>query len=99
MRVSAGAGFRPNRKASKEKLRLGVVFLAFALAGVSAGRAGELIVYNLSNRTVTCSVEGYTKGTGAEADVAFRVEPGQRLNIPPSFKSKGSALNTQSARG
>jgi hypothetical protein len=53
----------------------------------------------LSSRPVTCSVDGYTKASGADADFPFRVEPGQRLNIPPSFMTKVHALNTVDCGG
>jgi len=99
MRVSARAGFRSDWKSSKPKLRLGGVILAFVLVGASVARAGELIVYNLSDRTVNCSVDGYTKATAVKADLAFRVEPGHRLNIPPNFKSKDQALSTVKCGG
>src|SRR5450755_607143 len=55
--------------------------------------AGKLFVYNLSNRPLACSVDGYTKASGADADILFRVDPGQRLDIPPSFRSKEHSLN------
>jgi|SRR5579871_1606935 len=99
MRLSGSTGFGPHRKSSKGKLCLGGVILALAMVGSSAARAGELVVYNLSNRTITCFVDGYTKATGAEADVAFRAEPGQRLNIPPSFKSAQHSLDTAECGG
>jgi thiamine pyridinylase len=81
MRISAGASLPPNLKPTKRTLRVGLVILAASLTGASVGHAGELVVYNLSDKTTTCSVDGY-------GDIAFRVEPGQRLNIPPSFKSR-----------
>jgi hypothetical protein len=70
-----------------------------ALTCASAARAGELVVYNLSSRPVTCTVDGYTKASGADADVAFRVDPGQRLNIPPSFKTKDRTINSVDCGG
>jgi hypothetical protein len=34
----------------------------------------------------------YTKASGADADLPFRVEPGQRLNVPPSLRPKDRSL-------
>ena len=98
MRLSGKAGFVSGRNMP---LRLSSVAAAFALILTSASvvRASELIVYNLSGRPVTCSVDGYTKASGADADIAFRVDPGQRLNIPPSFKAKGHTLNSVDCGG
>jgi hypothetical protein len=69
------------------------MIVALAVIGSLTASAGELVVYNLSNRPVTCSVDGYTKATGADADLPFRVDPGQRLNIPPGFRPKDHSLN------
>jgi hypothetical protein len=99
MRLAGSTGFAQHRKPSKGKLRLAAVILAFALLAPSAARSGELVVYNLSNRTVSCLVDGYTKTTGVEADITFRVEPGQRLTIPPSFKSAHHALKSAECAG
>jgi hypothetical protein len=67
--------------------------MTFSLMGTVPVLTGELVIYNLSSRPVTCAVDGYTKATSADADVPFRADPGQRLNIPPSFRSKGRSLN------
>jgi hypothetical protein len=99
MRFIGKAGARPGRKLAEEKLRLVGAILALTLTCASAAHAAELVVYNLSSRPVTCTVDGYTKASGADADVAFRVDPGQRLNIPPSFKSKAHAINTVDCAG
>ena len=69
--------------------------VALILWGALPLSAGELVVYNLSNRPVTCSVDGYTKASGAEADLLFRVDPGQRLDIPPSFRSNDRSLTRE----
>lgn len=60
------------------------------LAGISVSRcvtlkAGELMVYNTSDQALTCKAEGYTKATGWYANVKFRIQPGTRLNLPPSM--------------
>src|SRR5216684_1693980 len=88
-----------DQKWARGKFTWAGAILALALINSSTARAGELIVYNLSSRPVACSVEGYTKASGADADVAFRVEPGQKLNIPPSFKVKDRLLNTVDCGG
>ncbi len=72
--------------------RLAIV-MSVALMGTAPALAGELVVYNLSHRPITCFVDGYTKATGADMDLRFRAEPGQRLNIPPSFRLKERSLN------
>ena len=94
MRLTGKTGSAPSRILSREELWLAGAILALALMSASAARAGELMVYNLSGRPITCSVDGYTKASGADTDVAFRVDPGQRLNIPPSFKAKDHTLNS-----
>jgi hypothetical protein len=38
--------------------------MALALTGTFPASAGELVVYNLSNRPIACSVDGYTKASG-----------------------------------
>lgn len=98
MTLSGKAGSGPDRNLS-QALSWAAAAFAVALTSASAARAGELIVYNLSSRPVTCSVDGYTKASGADADVAFRVDAGQRLNIPPSFKPKDHAINTADCGG
>jgi hypothetical protein len=67
--------------------------MALALMDTVAASAGELLVYNLSDKPITCTVDGYTKASEADADLPFRVDPGQRLGIPPNFRSNGTVLN------
>ena len=93
MRLALGTDSNPISKFFPEILRCLAIMMALALIGTFPASAGELVVYNLSNRPITCSVDGYTKASGAAADLPFRVEPGQRLNVPPSFRSKDHSLN------
>jgi hypothetical protein len=74
-------------------LRCRSIIMALALAGYSTALAGELVIYNLSHKPITCFVDGYTTTVGVSADVPFRVGPGQRLNIPSSFRSSGNLLD------
>jgi thiamine pyridinylase len=99
MRLSEEAAVAPGRLLSQGKLIRACAILAIALTSASSARAGELVVYNLSSRPVTCSVDGYTKASGADADTPFRVDPGQTLNLPPSFKAKDHAINTVECGG
>jgi hypothetical protein len=98
MRLSGKAGSGPGGKLS-QRLAWAAAVIAVVLISPSVARAGELIVYNLSSHPITCSVDGYTKASGADADFPFRVEPGQRLNVPPNFSSKSRFLNTADCGG
>jgi hypothetical protein len=68
--------------------------MALVLHGALPASGGELVVYNLSNRPITCSVDGYTKASAADADLPFRVDPGERLNVPPAVRPKGAVLDS-----
>ena len=93
MRNALGTGSNPVWKFCPGILRSLPIIVLLTVTGALTASAGELVVYNLSNRPVTCSVDRYTKASGADADLPFRVDPGQKLNIPPSFASKDHALN------
>jgi hypothetical protein len=93
MKDASAAGANPLWKFRSGILRCGALIIALTLMAEAMASAGELVVYNLSSKPVTCSVDGYTKASGADNDLPFRVDPGQRLNIPPGFRSKDRALN------
>ena len=59
----------------------------------SVAVAGELAVYNTSPAPFTCLVDGYTTETGNSATVQFNINPGERLNIPPSLTSTTKMIN------
>ena len=96
---NSGRTRRVSGQRSPRKAWLAAAWLSAVLAGGPAARAGELEVYNLSGRPVTCLIEGYTKASGADATVPFRVEPGQTLRIPPAAGSKDRVLNTADCGG
>jgi len=89
----------PGVKSCPGFLRCLTMIMASVLTYAVTASAGELVVYNLSNKPIACSVDGYTKASGADADLLFRIMPGQRLNIPPSPQSKDHASTLSTAAG
>jgi thiamine pyridinylase len=73
--------------------------LTLVALGVVPCAAGEIIIYNVSDRAITCNVDGYTKASGASADAPFRIAPGQKVNIAPSGEAKDHGLNTVECGG
>lgn len=70
-----------------------LISFLFQLGAASNAKAGNLILYNDGGNAVTCMIDGYTKATGAAADMSFRVDPGAKLEVPPNLTTKSSSLN------
>jgi thiamine pyridinylase len=93
MKSAMGTGLRLLRHYCPGILRSFAAAVLFGVLTTAWASAGELVLYNLSNKALTCSVDGYTKASGADTDLLFRLDPGQKLNIPPNFESKVHVIN------
>jgi hypothetical protein len=60
-----------------------VLFLAFTLAAYTA-QAGQLILKNTSNSSITCTVDGYTVATGWPFDWTITVQPNVPFSVGPT---------------
>jgi hypothetical protein len=54
---------------------------------------GELVLSSTAAAPITCSVDGYTTETGSPVTVQFKINPGERLNIPPSLSSPSKSID------
>lgn len=70
------------------------LFVALSLILVpTVAIAGDLVIYNTSPASFTCLVDGYTTDTGDSVRVQFKINPGERFNIPPSLTSETKMIN------
>jgi hypothetical protein len=68
-----------------------LIALSAILWTSAAAFAGELVIYNTSQGPATCLVDGYTTDSGNPVTIQFTINPGERLNIPPSLTATTKA--------
>ena len=71
-------------------------FVLIAIFIITTGQnasAGKLLIKNTSANPITCTVDGYTTATGANADTPFQIVAGRTAEITPSYGRPTPVIN------
>lgn len=76
-----------------QKPLIAAILFALFLSTNFAARAGELIISNTSQATITCKVDGYTIATGWPFDWQIQISPGVPFHVGPSYQRSDPVIN------